>query len=70
MKRQTVVQGTLCATVPIRVTVGLTQYVSCCGLLARREADALLDIDQRDLLVHPGGRLGMLLCSLTDIGPC
>lgn len=31
MKRQAVVQGTVCATVPIRVSVGITQYVSRVG---------------------------------------
>jgi hypothetical protein len=58
MKRQQVVQGTLCATVPITVRVGIVPYVSAVLAVPRCGTDGRLDVDPRDLSVYPSGRLG------------
>jgi hypothetical protein len=59
MKRQAVVSGTLCATVPITLRLGIISYVSRCSSGPTEELIVYSAIDIRDLPVCPSGCLGM-----------
>jgi hypothetical protein len=59
MKRQAVVSGTLCATVPITLRLGIISYVRHCSSGTTEELIVYPAIDIRDLSVCPSGCLGM-----------
>ncbi|GHJ85925.1 hypothetical protein NliqN6_2327 [Naganishia liquefaciens] len=69
MKRQAVVTGTVCATVPIRVTVGVVQYTLINGICLCTQAGVLTpdSLTRLNAQITAGGAVGGVIATVANL---